>query len=248
MSIVTLPLTTSVPTVGSPAKLRLWPGIPNTWGKNPQGKPLYRIIWSQSHTYRLGGCWPDSKVEYRWAPYYGSKAEWVLEKWLSAEEFAGTESEWIRSNVDEFLAGHGITVYTMGPYPREGWYDHCYSFPNDSPPNLELIVPLLEQTKNLTLAQIKAGIQLYHEQQKKDWERKVEDGLRDAQTAFGDSMTAGNPSKPTGDTAGLSTPQAICEAVQKYRGLKIDTTPIDPAKLPRRGVGMGIPKPQKEKN
>ncbi len=238
MSVLTLPLTRQVPTVGIPAKLRWYPGE-NSWGKTPAGKPLYRVIWSESHSYKLGGCWPDGKVEYRWAPYYGSRAEWVLEKWLSAEDFAGSETEWNRTSIDEFLASHGVTIYTMGPYPKEGWYDHCYSFPNDSPPNLELIVPLLEQTKTLTFAQVKAGIQLYHDQKRKEWEQKVEDGLKDALPAFGDSMTAGNPSKPTGDTAGLTQPGALSEAVKKYRGKPTKSeAPFDPDTLPKRGVSI----------
>lgn len=239
MSTLHIPLTSRVPTRGHAAKIRFYPGE-NSWGKNPAGKPLYRVVWSQSRTYRLGGCWGDNgEIEYRHAPYYGNRSEWVLEKWLSAMEYAGTKAEWERTNICEPLAMHGIAIYTMGPYPASGWYEHCYSFPNDAPPNLEAIVPLLEATKDLTLQQIKDGLNLYHQRARKEWEQKVEDGMREAMPAFGFAATNLNSTKPTGDTAGLARPEDLAKEIKKYRGETADeTVPVPPEALPTRGVSI----------
>jgi len=247
MSTLQIPLTSRIPTRGPEAKVRFWPGE-NSWGKNPHGKPLYRVIWSQSRTYRIGGCWGDNgEIEYRWAPYYFGRSEWVLEKWLSPKEYGGTKEEWDRSNINEELAAHGIFVYAMGPYPTEGWYEHCYSFPSDAPPNLQAIVPLLEETKKLTFAQIKAGLGLYHERKKKEWESRVEDGLKDALPAFGFAPTNLGSTKPTGDTAGLTKSHELKKAMRNYTGVPETEAPIDPNSLPRHGVSMGRPKlPPKE--
>src|SRR5262245_31807987 len=124
MSSLTIPLTGRVPTRGHAPKL-VWFTGQNSWGKNPQGKPLYRIIWTESRTWLIGGCWGDNgEIEYRHAPYYGERKEWVLEKWMSAIEYAGTEEQWRADNVEPNLAAQGIVVYQMGPYPKSGWYEH----------------------------------------------------------------------------------------------------------------------------
>jgi hypothetical protein len=231
-----VPLTRRIPVRGVPPRL-LWYHGDNSWGKNPYAQPLYRVIWSETHFYLLGGSWPDGAIEYRWAPYYAGRKEWVLEKWLSPEQFAGSRFDWENSQMDGFLDAHGMTVYTMGPYPAHGWYEHCYSFPSDSEPNLGAIVPLIEQTKNLTLAQIKAGIQLYHERQRKEWGQKVEDGIHEAMPAFGNSPTNLNPRKPTGDTPGLLQPGALRKAVAKHRELDSAENVIF-EQLPQRGFSM----------
>lgn len=226
-----------VPVRGHASRVRVYPG--QTWGRNPAGGPLYRVIWSESRQYMIGGRWPDGSVEYRWVPYYFGRKEWMLEKWLRPEEYGGTERMWEGENIDRELAMEGYVIYRLGPYPSQGWYDHCYSFPSDGPPNLEAIVPLLEATKNLTFQQIKDGIRLYHERQRKEWDRKVEDGIREALPAFGNAATNLNPAKPTGDSPGLlSHPHELRKTVQNYLGKKTSDTP-EFTDLRPRGVSMG---------
>ena len=230
---MTVPIIGQQPKVqGSPAKLRWWPGTPNTYGKNPYGKPLYRVVWSESRSWMLGGLWPDGTIEYRWVPYYAGRKEWVLEKWLAPMEFAGTEESWQKDTLDYELCARGIVVYQMGPYPAKGWYEHCYSFPADSEPNIQAIVPLLESAKNLSLGQIKAGVKLWHDRQRKDWERKVEDGILDAMPAFHGVASNVAPSKPTAD-------HWDAEQVKKFRGEKPsdNPTPAD-MQLPSRGFSI----------
>lgn len=204
--------------VGEEKRLQWWPGKPNAYGKNPHKKPLYRVIWSESRTYMLGGMWPSGDIEYRWVPYYGQRKEWVLEKWLAPEEFCGSEDTWKQEQIDYGLASQGIVMYTMGPYPKHGWYEHCYSFPENAPPNMDAIVPILESSKSLTLGQIKAGLNLWHEKKRKEWEQKVEDGILDAMPAFHGNPTNIAPSKPHGDSGGLLLPGQARAEVAKFRG------------------------------
>jgi hypothetical protein len=240
-SNLTIPLSTRVPTVGVEPAVK-WFNGKNSWGKNPFGKPLYRVIWSESRTWLLGGCWPDGAVEYRYAPYYAGRQEWVLEKWLSAYEYAGTRRDWERSNSDGFLAPHGIVVRTMGPYPTMGWYEHVYSFPADDEPNLDLIVPLLEEAKNYTLAQIKAGVALWHERQKKAWEDRVTDQMADMIPVGGYEPTNLNPAKPTADMAGLSGPEAVADAIRRHRDGSDEETKVVFTPPRKPGGSMGRPR------
>lgn len=248
MSNLLIPLSTRVPTAGVEPRLE-WFNGKNTWGKTPFGKPLYRIIWSESRTWLLGGSWPDNgEIEYRHVPYYAGRKEWVLEKWLPAFEYAGTRRSWNETTIDGSLAEHGITVYTMGPYPTTGWYEHVYSFPLDDEPNLDLIVPLLEAAKDYSFAQIKAGVQLAHERQKKAWEDRTADQMADMIPVGGFEPTNLNPAKPTADMAGLAGPGAIADAIRRHRegeAQETKTTFIPPRKA---GNSMGRPRsvePQK---
>lgn len=219
---------------GEQKPLRFWPGQPNTWGRNPYKKPLYRVVWSESRLYLLGGEWPDGRIEYRWAPYYAGRKEWVLEKWLSPEEFAGSKETWESDSRDPSTG-----LYRMGPYPSMGWYDHCYSFPEGQDPNMSAIVPLLEYGRNHhSFQQIRTAIHLWHEKQRKDWDQRVMDGMAETLPAFGFNPTNLSSTKPTGDTAGLAKPEELSAEIAKHRGKKREDAP-EFTQLPRRGMSMG---------
>lgn len=238
-----------IPVVGNQPSIQLWHGKPNTHGKNPYDWPLYRVVWSESRYYLLGGQWGDTgKVEYRWAPYYAGRKEWVLEKWLSPEEFGGSEAQWAIDNLSlmtcDSCGGYGILeaggnlgpcalcegtgqvscavrgllVYAMGPYPRLGWYEHCFSFPQDGDPNLEFIVPLLEASKELPLSRIKQGLNACHETMRKDWENRFEAIVADAQGAFHNLPSSVNPGKVTADKVILGNEQEFRAALKKQKG------------------------------
>lgn len=226
--------------MGSQPSIQLWHGKPAVHGLNPQGWPLYRVIWSESRYYLLGGEWGDNgRVEYRWSPYYAGRKEWVLEKWLSPEEYSGSEVDWNSSTLNYELCQRGILVYTMGPYPRLGWYEHCFSFPQDGDPNLACIVPLLEASKQLSLAQIKQGLSACHEQMRKDWENRFEAITADAQGAFHNLPTNINPAKVTPDSVILGDEQQFRAALKKQKNQEPAFTE-DPKdlQLPERGFSI----------
>ena len=93
------------------------------FGMNPMSKPLYRVVWSDSRTYLLGGDWnKDGGFEMREVPLYEGVHAWILEKWQSAEQFAGTKEFW---DAQERTPG----ASALGPYPSEGEYVFAYAFP-----------------------------------------------------------------------------------------------------------------------
>ena len=192
----------------------------------------------------IGGRWPNGNLAYMWVPYYGLRQEWVLERWLSAKEFAGEEKDWnIAAQAYDFDEwGQQVPILGMltFPYPRRGWYEHVYSFPTDAPPNMEAIVPLLEQYKTLTIGQIKAGIALWHERKKKEWEQKVEDGFLDAQGAFHNLPSSVNPGKMTADKVDLAKPMELRSAIERARGETKEVVDeiIQDAPLPSHGMSI----------
>lgn len=218
--------------VGSAPPLVYWSGHPNTYGKNPLGKPLYRIVWSESVYWMLGGEWGDGLIEYRWVPRYFGREEWVLEKWLTAKEYAGDREDW-EKELDNGL-------YTMGPYPTSGQYEQCYSFKQDEVPNLQEMAQILEYGRNhYSFQQIRTAIGLWHQKKQKEWGDRVMEEMKELQPAFGHNATNLNSTKPTGDTGGLNNPLAIQKEVANHRGI-ILTDDAPPISLPNpRGTSMG---------
>jgi hypothetical protein len=227
-----------IPIVGGQPSIQLWHGSA-VHGKNPQGWPLYRVIWSASRHYLLGGEWGDTgQVEYRWAPYYGGMQCWVLEKWLSPEDYAGSEVSWGADNLNMELCARGIIVYTMGPYPRLGWYEHCFTFPEDGEPNLECIVPLLEASKELPLEKIKQGLAACHQTMRRDWDNRFEAIVDDVQGAFHNQATNVNPGKVTADSVILGDEQQFRAALKRQKGEQPITSEPEDMGLPERGFSI----------
>jgi hypothetical protein len=229
-----------VPIVGDQPSIKLWHGEPAIHGKNPMGWPLYRVIWSESRFYLLGGEWGDNgQVEYRWAPYYSGRKEWVLEKWLSPDEYAGSEVNWNADNLNYELCGRGVIIYTMGPYPRLGWYEHCFSFPNHDDPHLECIVPLLEASKALPFEKIKQGLQACHDTMRRDWQNRFDGVCDDAQGAFHNLPSSVNPGKVTADKVSIGNEQEFRAALKKQKGEgQAITESPEELELPQRGFSI----------
>lgn len=99
--------------------LKLYPMPMSRFGKNPYGENLYRIVLASSRKSLVFGKWNEAgtpRAKYC-ATYPQIPAEeWILEKWLSAFEFAGvTLQQW---NDDPGLL-------SLGPYPSSGTYQMC---------------------------------------------------------------------------------------------------------------------------
>ena len=125
---------------------QLLPTIPmQRFGLNAFGKPLYRVVWSESRTYLLGGNWEGGSFEVRETPLY-EDAAWILEKWQSAEQFAGSREEWDRKEADS-------NTPSLGPYPNEGEYVFAYRFPFEP---TDSMVSIWIRANNGTLAMSKS--------------------------------------------------------------------------------------------
>ena len=113
------------------------------FGISENGSNLYRVVFSTSRLQLLGGKWKDGRTEYRWVPRYPTPVPmWVLEKWLSAADYAGAESEWPKCPETGLL--------TMGPYPKDGEYEFCFGWPLDMEPGrtqVEAVIQYLDWKK-----------------------------------------------------------------------------------------------------
>jgi hypothetical protein len=174
--------------------LSIFPGIPMAgYGENPYGQPLYRLIFSDSRTDLLGGKWPDGVCEYREVPRYpGIRGQWIMEKWQSAQEYAGTREEYERAQLD---ADSGL--YICGPYPHRGEYTQCHIFIGQ-PTEIQVgwAVHNNKVSRDLTPGARKQGIMEPLERQQKQQEQRFDDiwddtmGFRpqaDAVVSFGNN-------------------------------------------------------------
>jgi hypothetical protein len=105
--------------------------ISRAGGLNPYGRPNFRVVWGWSRLTWIGGKWTDRDpatggilrevVELRRVPKYLPHDRWHLERWLPPALY-GPPDEWYANTVEH--AG-GLSVPALGPYPREGEYEHC---------------------------------------------------------------------------------------------------------------------------
>ena len=151
------------------------------YGENPYGDPLYRVVFSDSRTDLLGGKWPDGECAYRETPRYpGIHGQWILEKWCSPVEYAGTPNQYNREQWD-MESG----LLTCGPYPNRGEYVHCYTFPympTDS--MITKIVGALKVSRDITDVQRKNGIMQPLENQQHEQDQRFDDIFQDALGPF----------------------------------------------------------------
>lgn len=112
-------------------------GSLRSFGIAENGSNLYRVVFSTSRLQMLGGKWKDGRTEYRWVPRYPVPTPfWALEKWLSAADYAGAESEWPKDPE--------TGLFTMGPYPRDGEYEYCFGWPLDMEPTLTQVGAVIQ--------------------------------------------------------------------------------------------------------
>lgn len=107
-------------------RLRLAGGI------NRYGEANYRACWGWSRLSWVGGKWQDRNaageivrevVELRHVPKYEPLNRWHIERWVPPEAY-GSPREWYAQTVE--TAG-GIRIPALGPYPRRGEYEHCFT-------------------------------------------------------------------------------------------------------------------------
>lgn len=150
-----------------------FPGIAMAgYGENLFGQPIYRLVFSDSRTDLLGGKWPDGACEYREVPRYpGIRGQWIMEKWVSAEEYAGTREMY---ELQQFDADSGL--YTCGPYPHRGEYTFCHQFIGQ-PTEMQVGWAVYNNkiSRDLTPGQRKEGIMTPLEKQQKEQDARFSD-------------------------------------------------------------------------
>lgn len=142
------------------------------FGENPYSEPLYRLVFSDSRTDLLGGKWPDGNCDYREVPRYPAlKGQWIMERWMTAEAYAGTREEYERVQFDP-----ESNLYTCGPYPHRGEYTYCHTFVG-SPTEMQVgwAVHNNKMSRGLTAGQRKQGIMEPLEQQQREQDARFSD-------------------------------------------------------------------------
>lgn len=149
------------------------------YGLNPAGKPLYRVVWSDSRTYLLGGDWNhDGGYEVREAQLYEGVHAWILEKWQSALDFAGPKEVWDQKERDRGNA-------SLGPYPAEGEFVHAYTFPIEPDHSMiSILVRCIEASRNLTPGERKQSIMDPLLKRKERMEQRIDDVFVESQPSF----------------------------------------------------------------
>jgi hypothetical protein len=99
-------------------------------GVNLYGRPNFRVVWGWSRLTWIGGKWTDrdahgnivrESVELRRVPKYLPHDRWHLERWLPPALY-GSPERWYAHTAEH---EDGIAIPALGPYPREGEYEHC---------------------------------------------------------------------------------------------------------------------------
>lgn len=175
----------------------LWTGAGlKHFGQNPFGENMWRVVWAPTRVYLVGGRWTDrvegritrTVDEYRWIQRYGEEQRgWVLEKWLSAMEYAGPKELWIPDEV--------TGLYELGPYPSRGEYESCWTFPTYPQASYveEKIQQLLYGKNRFNLADIRDAHRKVLEGRERNRDNSLEDMIRDAIPAFPTRAMSGSP-------------------------------------------------------
>ena len=122
------------------------------FGLNPQGEPMWRIVFADSVKRLVGGKWPDGREEYRLARAYtgpGAKGKWVLESWISAFEHTGCTFE---EYALKFQAPNCVTAIQNEPYPFAGTYVQRYIFPGE-PEGIEVLIQKWHRDRDIGFAE-----------------------------------------------------------------------------------------------
>ena len=169
-------------------------GSMRQFGITPSGGNLYRVILSTSRMEMVGGKWPDGRIEYRWVPRYPTPAAfWVLEKWLSAEDYAGPESQWL----PDFESG----LFTLGPYPKDGEYEMVFGWPTDLEPGASQVAAVIQyleyKRRNYTANDYLRALEDDVAKKKADWLDRNMYIMRDAIRTKACRPTPSNPKGKT---------------------------------------------------
>lgn len=101
-------------------------------GWNCFGEPNFRVVWGWNRLAWIGGKWTDyddhgnvrrQTIELRRVPKYFPTVRWHIERWTPPEAY-GSPDDWYAQSLDR---EDGILIPALGPFPRRGEYEHCFT-------------------------------------------------------------------------------------------------------------------------
>jgi hypothetical protein len=165
-------------------------------GVNLYGRPNFRVVWGWSRLTWIGGRWTDRDahgniirevVELRRVPKYLPHDRWHLERWLPPELY-GPPARWYAYTMEH---ESGIHVPALGPYPREGEYEHCLTLEGPrgeflplSASAVEWLIHAIEFSRALPPGARHRALLAREAKKESDFESWAYDRLDDAVPAF----------------------------------------------------------------
>jgi hypothetical protein len=179
-------------------------------GLNRYGEPNFRVVWGWSRLTWIGGKWKDTDasgnfirevIELRQVPKYLPYQRWHIERWLPPEAY-GSPQSWYSQTIER---EDGILIPALGPYPRRGEYEHCFTLQDArgefvplSPAACEWIVRAIECARALPAREHRAALQRREVAHERAWQTRADALLDDAVPAFHDLPFIAVPSSITG--------------------------------------------------
>lgn len=141
----------------------------SAFGKTPAGDSLFRVVWAPT---RIEKVWFKETKQLFDVQTYPDCEMWVLEKWMSALDFAGTR--------EGFASQHENMPIAM-EYPAEGEYAECMRFPtNESVSMAAKAVELLIYGKtNVTEKERIMALKLREELKEQDITEQTSAAIKD---------------------------------------------------------------------
>lgn len=165
-------------------------------GLNRFDEPNFRVVWGWSRLTWIGGKWMDTDahgsitreiVELREVPKYLPLDRWHIERWMPPETY-GSPRQWYAQTVER---EDGISIPALGPYPRRGEYEHCFTLQGPSgefvalsPSACELIVRAVEFARAQPAAEHRAALLRREERRDRTSDIAADAVFQDATPAF----------------------------------------------------------------
>lgn len=207
-------------------------------GTNPYGEPMFKLVWSQTETFRAGGYWAhDGFTGYR-DVRHGQEPCWMLMQWQPAEKY-GSPAYYYLMNYD-----YETGLQMLGEFPYSGRYEVVIPLVWKGIVNgrlvvehmplsnllIDLVVPIIKEAQGLSYARVK---QLKAEQK----ERDDREQLNQIEARLADAFPAFNGAE------GISASRLSCNSVVKQKMDAIGRHWQKAAKVLRRvgkGQGQGV--------
>ena len=165
-------------------------------GLNRFGEPNFRAVWGWSRLAWIGGKWTDADahgnitreiVELREVPKYFPFERWHIERWTPPESY-GSPQQWYAQTIER---ADGIAIPALGPYPRRGEYEHCFTLQGPrgefiplSGGVCEAIVRAVEFARAQPAQQHRAALARREMRRDRHWESDADAIFHDASPAF----------------------------------------------------------------
>ena len=186
-------------------------------GQNLYIENLWRVVHSSSRNYIYGGRFADGFTGYRWIPLYQELDCYLLERWLSAMQYAKcTEEGWNILHRDPMTG-----LNQLGAYPSRGvYFGPCWTFEGYYPTlgAVEKAIDLVIMSDHYSVAEKKAAIVATQEKEEVEMFNQKRDMILDALPL---SVTSGKLTNRFYNDAENIPQRYSAQDIQKIKGMPL---------------------------